>query len=89
MAHCVRSHRNKDVAPESIEAKILTVADSASHMTCITYTDMLIRNPIDVVMGKLERDRRDIGLLPEGQKYAEDLYQQWKILLDLIKSLNL
>lgn len=32
VAHCVRSHRNKDVAPESIEAKILTVADSASHM---------------------------------------------------------
>lgn len=89
VAHCVRSHRNKDVAPESIEAKILTVADSASHMTWITYMDMLTRNPVDIVMGKLERDHRDIGLLPEGQEYAGELYECWKKLLDVYSQLNL
>ncbi len=38
--HGVRSHRNRDIAPETLEAKIFACADSASHMTDICYLDI-------------------------------------------------
>lgn len=31
VSHIVRSHRNRDVAPQTIEAKIVAAADSAAH----------------------------------------------------------
>src|SRR6266404_4165210 len=37
VAHCVRAHRNRDVEPFTIEAKIVAAADSASHMTYEAY----------------------------------------------------
>lgn len=89
VAHCIRTHRNKDVPPSTIEAKILACADSASHMTWITYMDMLSRYPIEEVYGKLERDYRDIGLLPEVKAELTDLYQAWRGILDANKKLNI
>src|SRR3989344_1112220 len=44
VAHCVRAHRCKDVHPETIEAKILSCADSASHLTDFVYLDMIMKN---------------------------------------------
>jgi len=61
VAHCARSHRCKDVQPSPLEAKILAVADSASHMTDIVYLDMFSRDDYDLALGKLERDYRDVG----------------------------
>ena len=81
VAHCVRAHRCKDVQPETIEAKILAVADSASHMTDINYIVHLSIRPKEWILGKLERDYRDIGLFPEIQKEMIPLYQAWKALL--------
>ena len=33
VSHCVRSHRNKDVLPQTLEAKMMACIDSASHFT--------------------------------------------------------
>jgi hypothetical protein len=85
VAHCVRAHRNKDVAPETLEAKILTAADSASHMTDINYIVHIRDDRLrDYVEGKIERDYRDIGLIPGLREKLAPLYVAWK---ELIKAL--
>ncbi len=86
VARCVRAHRCKDVQPESLEAKILAVADSASHMTDIVYIDMAARGDKEGAKAKLERDFRDKGLFPELQKESRPLYEAWKKLLDVYPS---
>jgi len=67
VAHCVRTHRCKeDALPESIEAKILAAADSASHLTDFVYLQMRIDGVSkEDVKAKLERDLRDISMLPK------------------------
>lgn len=83
VAHCARSHRCKDVQPNSLEAKILAVADSASHMTDIVYLDMFSRGDYDSALGKLERDYRDVVIFPELQQAIKPLYEAWKQLLSV------
>ena len=77
--HAVRAHRNRDVAPETIEAKILAAADSASHLIGDgVYTYILRKGDKDYVQGKLERDWRDMNILPEATKELHGLYEDWK-----------
>jgi hypothetical protein len=83
VAHCARSHRCKDIQPNTIEAKILATADSSSHMTDIVYIDMFNRGDYDAALGKLERDFRDVGLFPELQSDMKPLYEAWKKLLEV------
>jgi hypothetical protein len=83
VAHCVRAHRCRDVQPETIEAKILAVADSASHMIDINYIVHLSDKPKDWVIEKLERDYRDMGIFPEIQKEFTPLCEAWKKLLNV------
>ncbi len=82
--HAVRSHRNRDVIPETLEARIVCCADSASHFTSEVYLKIL---PLDITkkncLAKLERDFRDISDFPEIKKELEPLYFAWK---DLINS---
>lgn len=82
VAHCVRAHRCRDVQPQSIEAKILSVADSASHMIDINYIIHLADKPKSWVIDKLERDYRDMGMFPEIQKEFKPIYEAWKALLN-------
>lgn len=79
--HCVRSHRCKDVLPETLEAKIIACADSASHLTDLAYLDIVMDGRDDYALGKLERDFRDVGTFPEIKKELEPLYLAWKKLL--------
>ncbi|KKQ94172.1 MAG: hypothetical protein UT66_C0013G0016 [candidate division CPR2 bacterium GW2011_GWC1_39_9] len=81
IAHCVRSHRCNDVQPETIEAKILAVADSASHLTDYAYLHLIHSGEKQYILEKLERDYRDIGLLPDIKKQLEPLYLAWEQLL--------
>ncbi|MBP8961182.1 HD domain-containing protein [Patescibacteria group bacterium] len=81
IAHCVRAHRCKDVQPNSIEAKLLAAADSVSHFTDIVYIDMANKLGKEEPLAKLERDYRDIGLLPELKSEIAPLYKSWKSLL--------
>jgi len=80
--HCVRAHRCRDVQPVTLEAKIVACADSASHVTELTYFDMA---RVDKETGepfrayaKLERDFRDLGIFPEVQEELKELCDNWK-----------
>ncbi len=83
MAQCVRSHRNGDVKPESAEARLVVTADSASHLSDLVYVEMLTRRPKTEVQGKLERDWRDIQLMPELIEEIQPLYEAWKRLIEV------
>lgn len=87
--HCVRAHRCKDVLPQTKEAKIVACCDSASHFTEGVYIRMIMafekenrNSERDNVLGKLERDYRDLKMFPEVQKKLEPLYHAWKALLE-------
>jgi HD superfamily phosphodiesterase len=82
VSHCVRAHRCRDVQPETLEARAVAVADSASHMTDTVYIDMSNRGELTEAKAKLERDYRDVGLLPEVREKMTPFYQAWKGLLD-------
>ena len=91
--HCVRSHRNRDVAPKIIEAKIIACIDSASHMTGDIYfgmarDDYLIFNNHRLIE-KIERDYRDISVFPEVKEKLQDIYESWKNLLKTYEKINL
>lgn len=83
VAHCVRAHRCKDIQPDTIEAKIIAAADSASHMTDTVYIDVSNRGEFTEALQKLERDYRDIGVFPELQKSLKPFYVAWKKLLEV------
>ncbi|MFW6109872.1 MAG: HD domain-containing protein [Patescibacteria group bacterium] len=81
IVHCVRAHRVKEVVPKTLEAKIVAVADSISHMTGPVY--ILVGKELgwEFAFRKLDRDFRDLDLLPKIKKLFEDLYFPWKQLL--------
>lgn len=83
VAHCVRAHRCRDVQPETIEAKILAVSDSASHMTDTVYVEMANRGEREAALAKLERDLRDVSLFSKLRDEIMPLYQAWKNLLSV------
>lgn len=87
--HGVRSHRNRDVVPASIEAKIFVCADSASHMTDILYLDMTHQGKFEAVMAKIERDFRDIGMFPEVQQMLAPIHDIWNKFVAEYKKLDL
>jgi HD superfamily phosphodiesterase len=82
VAHCIRAHRCRDVQPETLEAKILAAADSASHMTGgESYMAKVSGGLAERAWAKLERDYRDLGLLPWLQEKLTPLYKAWRQLL--------
>ena len=89
ICHCIRSHRCKNVLPETLEAKILACADSASHMTGIVYMDMLTTHQVEDVLAKLERDYRDVSVLPEVKRLLYPIYHLWINMLTEYQKLNL
>lgn len=87
--HCVRAHRNRDVQPETIEAKIIACADSASHMTDIAYLVIIKTGRFEYTKTKIERDYADLAIFPEIQKKLTPLYKDWKKLVDDYERLDL
>jgi hypothetical protein len=91
--HCVRSHRCRDVMPNSLEAKIVACLDSASHMTEPMYLDMARddkKNKREFrAYAKMDRDYRDLGAFPEIQNELTDLYESWKDLVRAYEKINL
>lgn len=89
IAHCVRTHRCKDVLPGTIEAKILAISDSLSHMTDSIYFEIVDIHGIDFCLEKLERDYKDKSLLKLSfQGQIDKLYNNWKSLLLNLKEIN-
>lgn len=87
VAHCVRAHRCRDVQSKSLEAKIVAAADSASHMTDINYIVMASGVSARRALEKLERDYRDVGLVPDLRDEITPLYEAWRRLLDAYAAL--
>jgi HD superfamily phosphodiesterase len=88
IAHCVRSHRCKDVLPQTREAKLVACADSASHITDYAYMRILAEakaakssNRACYALDKLERDYRDLEAFPEVKKKLTPLYLRWRELI--------
>jgi len=92
--HCIRSHRCRDVLPETLEAKIVAFIDSASHMTDTMYLDILRHDKIEWLgseraLQKLWRDYRDLTFFPEVKEELNELYESWKNLLINFDKINL
>ncbi len=87
VSHCVRSHKCTDVLPNTIEAKILAVANSISHMTDSYYITMINKVSKKVALKKLKKDCKIIELLPEMKKEIQPFCKSWKELLDAYPSL--
>ncbi len=81
VVHCVRSHKCKDVLPETLEAKILAVANSVSHMTDFYYLTMADKISKKVAMDKLKRDCESLDFLPKIKKENKRFCKAWKELL--------
>lgn len=81
VCNAVRAHRCKDVQPQKIEEKIIACIDSASHMTGAMYIDIVKEGRLNYCTGKIERDYRDTGLIPEIQEMVKPIYKAWKELI--------
>jgi len=82
----IRSHRCKDVLPETLEAKAFAFMDSASHLTDKMYVEMVKQGKGKKALEKLERDYRDLAIFPEIKQEMELLYLSWKsLILNLTK----
>lgn len=91
--HCVRAHRCKDVMPQTIEAKIVSCADSASHMTDsmymnIAHDDKELKQDFRAY-AKIDRDFRDVAAFPEVKKALNPVYCAWKKLLQEYEKIDL
>ncbi|MCX6795750.1 MAG: HD domain-containing protein [Candidatus Falkowbacteria bacterium] len=91
--HCVRAHRCRDLAPESLEAKIVACADSASHMTDSMYFSMAKDDKESGgefrVYAKMERDYRDVAFFPEVREELESIHQAWYELMKSYERISL
>ena len=84
-----RSHRCKDVQPESLEAKILATADAVSHFTHAFYFrlfqhyqgEMSFDEIREVVRKKIERDFNDKMFFDEAREEVRDKYEAMKTVL--------
>ncbi|MEI8344079.1 MAG: HD domain-containing protein [Candidatus Moraniibacteriota bacterium] len=90
--HCVRAHRCRDVMPETLEAKIIAFADSASHMTDTMYFVMAKSDrengEAPRVFAKMDRDMRDLASFPEVQGELVELFEAWKVLLKAYEKID-
>ena len=78
VAHSVRSHRNRDVLPETLEAKLFAMIDSLSHFTYLPYFSIIRDGRSKYAFEKLERDYNDTKAFPEIQKEMTPLYKAIK-----------
>lgn len=83
--HCIRSHRNNDVMPETLEAKLMVTIDCASHFTGTLYMFLFdYGKSVDKIMEGMEKDYADLKNFPGIQKMLYPVYEDWKkLLIDL------
>lgn len=89
--HCIRSHRQKDVAPETRIAKIISNADAMSHFDIVPmmfYWRSKKQGPKDTfawVEEKLDRDWNNKLTLPEAKRMTKEKYDAAKLIIDANK----
>ena len=87
--NCILRHRNsKPYKAKTLEEKIIAVADTLSHLTSIFYLtyfkffpDNSLEKMVKSQLEKLDRDWRDLQLLPKAKKLVEKEYKTLKKLL--------
>lgn len=80
--NCVLRHRNiPEYEPQSIEEKIVAVADVVSHFTGAFYFTHFNFHPDDTIADmskkqyyRIEKDWNDLDLLPKSKKMVKDNY---------------
>ena len=91
--NCVLNHRNhENYAPKTLEEKVVAVADALSHFRSIFYLCYFKFHPehpleemVKTDLDKIERDWRDLGLLPKSRKIAELEYKTLRKMLSKYK----
>lgn len=91
---CIERHRNRPgYEPVSIEEKIVASADALSHFYSVFFLTFFKVHPstdlntmVDMEKEKIERDWRDVNILPEAGKIAEMRYMTLRGMLDSYKS---
>lgn len=91
--HCVRSHRSRDIIPDSLETKIIARIDSTSHMTTSMYFDMAEEDKTSKkefrVYAKMNRDYQDLNSFPEIKKELTGIYKAWQELIKNYEKIEL
>jgi len=90
IVRCIERHRNsEEYRPETIEERIVAVADTYSHFISIFYLtyfkfhpDHSIEEMVKLDKEKLERDWRDLQMVPEAAKLAKNKYEVLKEMLE-------
>lgn len=90
---CIQRHRvTGTYIPETIEEKIVAVADTLSHFQSIfyliyfkIYPEESLQEYVVKQKEKLERDWRDLALLPKAQDLARDKYEVITKMLEAYK----
>lgn len=92
--NCVLRHRNsKGCTPQTLEEKVVAVADSLSHFGSVFYFTYFKIHPqhslelmVNKDLKKMERDWRDLNLLPKSRKLVETEYKVFKKLFEDYKN---
>lgn len=91
--HVIRAHRCKDVLPETLEARIVACADSASHLTDFMYMDIACvdkaKKQAFRAYGKMARDYRDLAAFPEVKKALTPLHRAWENVIKEYEKIDL
>lgn len=83
ITHCVRTHKCGDIQPNTLESKILAVANSASHMTDFYYIIMASSLSKEIALKKFKKDCQIIKFLPNIEKEIKIFCKAWKELFDI------
>jgi len=83
IANCILTHRAKEPhIPQTIEEKIVAVADTLAHFHSIfylVYFKVYPNEPLEEYVvkqkEKLDRDWRDLAILPKAQDLARNRYE--------------
>jgi uncharacterized protein len=87
--NCIIRHRNKKpYTPKTLEEKIMVVADTMSHFGSIFYftyfkfhPDHTLEQMVADDLAKIQRDWRDVNILPKAGKMIEKEYRVIKKML--------
>jgi len=89
IAHCIESHRGKNVEPETIEARVIMSADAMSHYDTFPWFFFDVKdNEKDVkerliwTKSKFERNWNKKIALPEARELVRDKKNAVDLLLD-------
>ncbi len=90
IAQCVLRHRNREDYPATTDEEMLVAAaDSMSHFKSIVYLlyyyyypNSQISEMVTHQLGKVERDWRDVSLIPEAAEMCRKEYEVIKSMLE-------